>query len=75
MNYAGWFPPVLATIDYDPSISQAQDAARPAVNVSETLAKNVTGLTDTLFGDAIVTHSNGRAKGRSFLGVRFRLGD
>ena len=73
-KYSGWFPPVLATIDHDPTIPQAQDAVRPAVNVSETLGQNVAALADTLFGDAILQPGNGRAKGRSFLGIRIRMG-
>lgn len=74
-KYSGWFPPVLATIDFDPTIPQAQDAVRPAVNVSESLGKNVVGLADTLFGDAFLQPGNGRVKKRSFLGIRVRLGD
>lgn len=73
-KYAGWFPPVLTTIDYDASIPQGQDASRPAVNVSEGLGKNVKGLVDTLFGTAYGMSANGRVKGRSFLGVRIRMG-
>jgi cellulose biosynthesis protein BcsQ len=70
----GWFPPVLATIDYDPVIPQAQDLARPAVNVSEDLGKNMVGLADTFFGDLQPDSGNGRYKGRSFMGIRIRMG-
>jgi MinD-like ATPase involved in chromosome partitioning or flagellar assembly len=73
-KYSGWFPPVLTTIDFDPTIAQAQDASRPAVNASEDLSKNVAGLADTLFGDMRNANHNGHFKGRSFLGIRIRMG-
>ena len=62
------------TIDYDALIPQAQDTARPAVNASEELGKSVAGLADTLFGNLQGAPLNGRHKGRSFLGIRFRVG-
>ena len=56
-------------------IPQAQDATRPAVNVSEDLGKNVAGLADTLFGNLQKPSSNGHYKGRSFMGIRIRMGE
>jgi MinD-like ATPase involved in chromosome partitioning or flagellar assembly len=73
-NEYGWFPPVLATIDFDPVIPQAQDAARPAINVSEDLGKNIAGLVDTFYGNLDQGSNNKRYKGRSFLGIRIRMG-
>jgi cellulose biosynthesis protein BcsQ len=74
-NEYGWFPPVLTTIDFDPVIPQAQDAARPAINVSEDLGKNIAGLADTFYGDLNQGSKNGRYKGRSFMGIRIRMGE
>jgi hypothetical protein len=73
-NEYGWFPPVLATIDFDPVIPQAQDAARPAINVSEDLGKNIAGLVDTFYGNLDHGSNNNPYKGRSFLGIRIRMG-
>jgi MinD-like ATPase involved in chromosome partitioning or flagellar assembly len=70
----GWFPPVLTTIDFDPVIPQAQDAARPAVNVSEDLGKNIAGLVDTFYGNQEHGNHNHHNKGHSFLGIRIRMG-
>jgi MinD-like ATPase involved in chromosome partitioning or flagellar assembly len=74
-NEYGWFPPILATIDYDPIIPQAQDAARPAVNVSEDLGKNVASMVDAFYGNLHSGAKNGRLKGRNFLGIRVRMGE
>ena len=71
----GWFPPVLTTIDYDPLVPQAQDASRPAVNVAEDLGKNIAALADMFYGNLHLSAKNGRPKGRSFLGIRVRMGD
>ncbi len=73
-NQFGWFPPVMTTIDYDPVIPQAQDQARPAVNVSEDLGKNIAALADTFYGNLHNASTNGRHKGRSFMGIRVRMG-
>ena len=70
----GWFPPVLTTIDYDPMIPQAQDAARPAANMSEELSKQVTGLADTFYGNAQLSARNGHSKVHNFLGIRIKMG-
>ena len=74
-NQYGWFPPVLTTIDYDPLVPQAQDASRPAVNVAEDLGKNIAALADMFYGNLHLSSRNGRPKGRSFLGIRIRMGD
>jgi cellulose biosynthesis protein BcsQ len=74
-NQYGWFPPVVTTIDYDPLIPQAQDAARPAVNVAEDFGKRVAALADTFYRSAHSTSINGRAKSRSILGIRIRMGE
>jgi cellulose biosynthesis protein BcsQ len=71
----GWFPPVLATIDYDPFIPQAQDSPRLAINASEELGKNVAGLADTFFRNMDPGSRNGHHKERSFLGIRVRMGE
>lgn len=73
-NQFGWFPPVMTTIEYDPVIPQAQDQARPAVNVSEDLGKNIAALADTFYGNLHSPSANGRHKGRSFMGIRVRMG-
>ncbi len=64
----GWFPPVLATIDYDPAVSQAQDAGRPAASVSEALGKGAQVLADAFYAGVVGEHKNGKGKG-------FRLGN
>jgi cellulose biosynthesis protein BcsQ len=74
-NEYGWFPPVLTTIDYDPVIAQAQDAARPAVNVSDDFGKQIAGLADTFYGNLDHASKNGHYRGRSLLGIRIRIGD
>lgn len=70
----GWFPPVMATIDFDPVIPQAQDAARPAVNVSEDLGRSIAGIVDTFYGNPDHGGNHNHHKGRSFLGIRVRMG-
>ena len=72
--YAGWFPPVLATLDYDPVIPQAQDAGRPAASMSEVLSKAVSGLADAFYGNAQGVPGGLRSKGVNILGVRIRTG-
>lgn len=74
-NQYGWFPPVLTTVDYDPLIPQAQDAARPANNLSEEMGRQMVGLADTFYGNPQLAAKNGHSKGKSFLGIRIRMGD
>jgi len=73
-SYAGWFPPVLATVDYDPTITQAQDAGRPAASTSELLGKAAQGLADAFYGGGQGLSESQRSRGVSILGVRIRTG-
>jgi MinD-like ATPase involved in chromosome partitioning or flagellar assembly len=49
-KYAGWSPPVLTSVDYDPAIARAQDDGRPAVIASETLGRAAATLVETFYG-------------------------
>jgi len=49
-KYAGWSPPVLASIDYDPLIPRAQDDGRPAASASESLGRAAAALVDSFYG-------------------------
>lgn len=51
-NYAGWSPPVLATVEHDPAIPRAQDDARPAAAASDSLGRAAASLADTFYGSA-----------------------
>jgi MinD-like ATPase involved in chromosome partitioning or flagellar assembly len=51
-KYAGWSPPVLATVDYDPGIARAQDDGRPAASASESLGRAATTLVETFYGSS-----------------------
>ncbi len=51
-KYAGWSPPVLMTVDYDPAVARAQDDGRPAVIASETLGRAAATLVETFYGTA-----------------------
>ncbi|MBL8080491.1 MAG: AAA family ATPase [Anaerolineales bacterium] len=51
-KYAGWSPPVLTSVDYDPAIARAQDDGRPAVIASETLGRAAATLVETFYGTA-----------------------
>ncbi len=72
-----WVPPVLATIDYDRKITQAQDASRPASTVSDTLQKGVRVLADSFYGStASVDAAPGSKRSRGgfgFGGLRIRV--
>ena len=45
----GWCPPILATIPEDPAISTAQDAQRPACDVSDALSRGTRTIADTFW--------------------------
>ena len=64
----GFFPPVLASLEFNPVIAQLQDAARPFL-VVESLEKPVVALVDALFGKA----TGGVRKERRFFGIRIRV--
>ncbi len=51
-KYAGWSPPVLAVVDYDPGIARAQDDGRPAASASESLGRAAATLVETFYGSA-----------------------
>jgi len=51
-KYAGWSPPVLTSVDYDPAVARAQDDGRPAVIASETLGRAAATLVETFYGTA-----------------------
>jgi len=51
-KYAGWSPPVIATVEHDPAIPRAQDEGRPAVVASETLGRTAATLVETFYGTA-----------------------
>lgn len=51
-RYAGWSPPVVATLEHDPTIPRAQDDGRPAAAASDTLGKAAATLADTFYGGA-----------------------
>ena len=51
-KYAGWSPPVLAVVDYDPDIPRAQDDGRPAVSASDSLGRAAATLVETFYGTA-----------------------
>ena len=51
-KYAGWTPPVVASVDYDPAIPRAQDDGRPAASVSDSLGRAAATLVDTFYGSA-----------------------
>jgi arsenite-transporting ATPase len=48
----GWCPPILATIPEDPAIPAAQDAQRPACDVSEALSRGSGTIADTFWPSA-----------------------
>jgi hypothetical protein len=66
-----FFPPVLATIDFDEAIPGAQDDQRPAIQVSDTLAKGVAALAEAFWPGMGVAKSHAKRKGVNILGVRF----
>jgi hypothetical protein len=51
-KYAGWTPPVLATVDFDPAITRAQEDGRPAASASESLGRAAATLVETFYGSA-----------------------
>jgi len=51
-KYAGWTPPVLATVDYDPAITRAQEDGRPAASASESLGRAAATLVETFYGSS-----------------------
>ena len=51
-KYAGWSPPVIATVEHDPAIPRAQDEGRPAVVASESLGRAAATLVETFYGTA-----------------------
>jgi len=67
----GWCPPILATIPEDPAISNAQDAQRPACDVSEALSRGTRTIADTFWPSAT---SDGPVKKQKKLGI-FRFTD
>jgi MinD-like ATPase involved in chromosome partitioning or flagellar assembly len=69
-KYAGWSPPVIATVDYDPAIPRAQDDGRPAAGASDTLGRAAATLVDTFYGNARGDESI--RKSFSFAGLKFR---
>ncbi len=71
--YAGWFPPVLAVIEHDPLISQAQDKQQPALNASETLRRAVIAMADSFYGGERRARPVHRKKG--LLGVSVTVKD
>ena len=69
-KYAGWSPPVLATVDHDPAIPRAQDDGRPAAGASDTLGRAAATLVDTFYGSARGGES--LRKTFSFAGLKIR---
>ena len=51
-KYAGWTPPVLATVDYDTAITRAQEDGRPAASASESLGRAAATLVETFYGSS-----------------------
>jgi len=51
-KYAGWTPPVIASVDYDPAIARAQDDTRPAASASDSLGRAAATLVDAFYGSA-----------------------
>ncbi|MBA4380614.1 MAG: hypothetical protein C0393_08075 [Anaerolinea sp.] len=68
--HAGWFPPVLAVVDYDPAIPQAQDNQRPVNNASETLSKAAIAIADAFYGGE---RSTKPAHKKQFGGIKFTV--
>ncbi|MBM3126344.1 MAG: hypothetical protein FJZ87_14955 [Chloroflexi bacterium] len=64
-KYAGWSPPVLTTVDYDPAVARAQDDGRPAVIASEPLGRAAATLVETFYGSA---------RGKESLRKGFKIG-
>lgn len=63
----GWCPPVIATFEYDPGVSAAQDAQRPVAEVVDTFNKGIQGLTE-FFWKGTSGMEPGKAKGKK-LGI------
>ena len=51
-KYAGWTPPVLATVDFDTAIPRAQEDGRPAASASESLGRAAATLVETFYGSS-----------------------
>lgn len=71
-TYGGWFPPVIATADYDEEIPAAQDTQRPVVNVSDTMAKLVSHLADSIYGQGYRGDKPAQVK-RGPFGIRIKV--
>jgi len=51
-KYAGWTPPVLSVVDYDPAITRAQEDGRPPASASESLGRAAATLVETFYGSS-----------------------
>ncbi len=70
------FPPVVAQIADDPRVGEAQDGRKLPLNLSDTFARGLKPLADTLFspqGAVPQEKNNGKGKAFEIFGVRVRV--